>query len=289
MSEAILSQERLSDTTEAAATFLDYVNKALTDVEDKALVNALLSGFEKNVSRLETYAETYQFITSERWSTDSLCTFFCGWRSPDGAAHAVSSIVVRLLQEAEDLSRDEDKLKLMEAAWHCGEIIVEDIGLGELHGHPHHSKLYHHMASAICGSDAWRQQDRYLDPATKEFSTWVGQKRPLAPTLIEAIEMMLMTELFNTGEYNMMTPMWKAWLREHYGYSTREVNQVARFLSVHCGSVEARHFVHGAEVLALYASATSQSLDYHRIAQLSEDYVVRACEHANKMASVLKH
>jgi hypothetical protein len=287
VSQAILSKERVSDTTEGATTFLNYVNKALADVEDKALVSALLSGFEKNRSRLETYAETYRFITSEHWSPDSLCTFFCGWRSPDGAAHAVSSIVVRLLQEAEDLPRAEDKLKLLEAARHCGEIIVEDIGLGELHRHPHHSKLYHRMASAICGSDAWRQQDKYLDPATKEFSTWVGQKRPLAPTLIEAIEMMLMTELFNTGEYNMMTPMWKAWLREHYGYSTREVNRVARFLSVHCGSVEARHFVHGAEVLALYASATSQSLDYDRIAHLSEEYVVRACEHANKMASVL--
>jgi hypothetical protein len=283
----ILSKER--NITEAAATFLDYVNKALVDVEDEALVDALLSGFEKNLSRIETYAETYQFITSERWSTDSLCTFFCGWRSPDGAAHAVSSIIVRLLQESEHLSRDEDKLKLLEAARHCGEIVVEDIGLGELHGHPHHSKLYHQMASAICGSDAWRQQDKYLDPVTREFSTWVGQKRPLAPTLMEAIEMMLMAELFNTGEYNIMTPMWKGWLREHFWDSAREVNQVARFLSVHCGSVEARHFVHGAEALALYAGGTHQSLDYHRIARLSEDYVVRACEHLHKMASVLRH
>lgn len=289
MSDVILSKERLSDTTEGAATFLDYVNKALTDVEDRALVEVLLSGFEKNVGRLETYAETYQFITSERWSTDSLCTFFCGWRSPDGAAHAVSSVIVRLLQESEDLPRDEDKLKMLEAARHCGEIIVEDVGLGELHGHPHHSKLYHRLASAICGSDAWRQQDKYLDPVTKEFSTWVGETRPLAPELIDAMQMMLMAELFNTGEYNLMTPMWKAWLREHYGYSTREVNYVAQFLSVHCGSVEARHFVHGAIALALYADATSQSLDYDRIAQLSEEYVVRACEHATKMASVLKH
>lgn len=273
----------------AVATFLDYVNKALVDVKEKRLVDALLSGFERNTDRLAGYGLTYEFITSEKWSTPSLCTFFCGWRSPDGAAHAVSSIAVRLLQEAAQLERDDDKLKLLDAARHCGEIIIEDIGLGELHGHPHHSKLYYRMASALCGSDEWRLQDKYLDPRTKEFSTWVGQKRPLAPQLVEAIEMMIMTELFNTGEYNMMTPMWKAWMRQHYGYSATEVNHVASFLSVHCGSVEARHFTHAASVLDLYASATGQEIDYARIAGLSAEYVTRACEHANKMAAVLKH
>lgn len=275
--------------TEAAGNFLEYVNKALAAVDDRPLVDALYSGFEKQLDRIQGYGETYRHITSAKWSTDSLSTFFCGWRSPDGAAHAVSSIAVRLLQEAEHLPRDEDKLKLMHAARHCGEIIVEDIGLGELNGHPHHSKLYHRLASAVCGSDAWRLQDRFLNPITKEFSSWVGQKRPLAPQLIEAIEMMIMTELFNTGEYNMMTPMWKAWLRKHYGYSAGEVNQVASFLSVHCGSVEARHFSHATEVLALYADATGQAIDYDRIAALSAEYVDRACAHARKMASVLQH
>ncbi|ALV05182.1 hypothetical protein [Roseateles depolymerans] len=275
--------------SEPAATFFEYVSKALSEVPDQRLTAALISGFENNLDSLRNYAETYQHITSSKWSADSLSTFFCGWRSPDGAAHAVSSIAVRLLQEAALLPRDEDKLKLMQAARHCGEIIVEDIGLGELHGHPHHSKLYHRLASAVCGSDAWRLQDRFLNPITKEFSTWVGQKRPLAPQLIEAIEMMIMTELFNTGEYNMMTPMWKAWLRKHYGYSASEVNHVASFLSVHCGSVEARHFTHATEVLALYADATGEAIDYGRIAGLSAEYVDRACTHARKMASVLTH
>ena len=273
----------------AVTTFLDYVNKALADIGEKRLADALFSGFDRNIGQLEGYGLTYAFITSKKWSSASLCTFFCGWRSPDGAAHAVSSIAVRLLQEAAELARDDDKLKLMNAARHCGEIIIEDIGLGEMHGHPHHSKLYHRMASAICGSDAWRLQDTYLNPRTKEFSAWVGQKRPLAPQLIEAIEMMIMTELFNTGEYNMMTPMWKAWMRQHYGYTASEVNQVASFLSVHCGSVEARHFTHAASVLELYASATGQAIDYARVAELSNEYVRRACEHASKMASVLTH
>lgn len=267
--------------------FIGYVNQALVDVEDGHLAQALLSGFNSQTAALETYCETYVDMTSSNWSESSLCTFFCGWRSPDGAAHAVSSIIVRILQESASLT-DDARLKMLEAAAHCGEIIVEDIGLVEMHGHPHHSKLYYRMASAICGSDDWRLQDKFLNPITKEFSGWVGEKRPLAPQLIEVLEMMAMTELFNTGEYNLMTPLWKQWLRDVRGYSAGEASRVASFLSVHCGSVEARHFKHAAEALRLYASATGQAVDYARIARLSREYVARACEHLQKMASVLK-
>ncbi|MEO8491956.1 hypothetical protein [Pseudomonas sp.] len=267
--------------------FIGYVDQALADVEDRNLVEALMSGFYRHSERLDAYCRTYEQMTAGHWSESSLCTFFCGWRSPDGAAHAVSSIIVRILQESESLEKDA-RLKMLDAARHCGEIIIEDVGLGEMHGHPHHSKLYYRMASAICGSDDWRLQDRFLDPITKEFSSWVGQKRPLAPDLMEALEMMAMTELFNTGEYNVMTPMWKQWLRDVRGYSTGDANRVAAFLSVHCGSVEARHFHHATQALTLYASATGQSVDYRRIEQLSDEYVTRACEHLGKMASVLK-
>ena len=153
--------------------FIGYVNQALVDVEDGHLAQALLSGFNSQTAALDTYCETYVDMTSSNWSESSLCTFFCGWRSPDGAAHAVSSIIVRILQESASLT-DDARLKMLEAAAHCGEIIVEDIGLGEMHGHPHHSKLYYRMASAICGSDEWRLQDKFLNPITKEFSGWVG-------------------------------------------------------------------------------------------------------------------
>lgn len=91
-----------------------------------------------------------------------------------------------------------------------------------------------------------------------------------------------MTELFNTGEYNLMTPLWKQWLRDVRGYSAGEASRVASFLSVHCGSVEARHFKHAAEALRLYASATGQAVDYARIARLSREYVARACEHLQR-------
>ena len=93
---------------------------------------------------------------------------------------------------------------------------------------------------------------------------------------------------YRTGEYNLMTPLWKQWLRDVRGYSAGEASRVASFLSVHCGSVEARHFKHAAEALRLYASATGQAVDYARIARLSREYVARACEHLQKMASVLK-
>lgn len=267
-------------------TFIDYVNHALVNVRDKRLVDALTSGFHNHSENLSHYCNTYERITSGNWTPSSLCTFFCGWRSPDGAAHAVSAIIVRLLQESEPMSEG-NGLKMLAAARHCGEIIVEDVGLGEMRGHPHHSRLYYQMASAICGSDDWRLQDRFLDPRTKEFSDWVGQKRPLAQDLTEAIEMMMLTELFNTGEYNLMTPMWKHWLSEIRGYSAVEANRVATFLSAHCGRVEARHFQHAAEALLLYTSATRQQINYQRIEALSDEYVVRACEHLEKMAAVL--
>ncbi|WP_252091887.1 hypothetical protein [Pseudomonas sp. MWU13-3659] len=266
---------------------LSFVDQALTDVQDKRLASALRKGFDVHDDLLGDYLDTYQRITSQPWSRDSLCTFFCGWRSPDGAAHAVSSIIVRLLQESEALDDDQGRLRLLDAARHCGEIIVEDIGLGEMHGHPHHSKLYARMATAICGSDDWRLQDRYLNPVTKEFSSWVGSKRPLAPQLVEAIEMMAMTELFNTGEYNVMTPLWKDWLKQVQGKPAGEAHRIATFLSVHCGAVEAQHFFHATSALELYCQATAQALDYTRIEALSCEYVQRACEHLHKMESVL--
>ncbi|MDR3932891.1 MAG: hypothetical protein Q3X61_07020 [Escherichia sp.] len=269
-------------------TFTDYVSLALVDVKDRHLVEALTSGFHHHRDKLNKYCSTYEYITSGNWTTSSLCTFFCGWRSPDGAAHAVSAIIVRLLQESEPMS-DDNRLNMLEAARHCGEIIVEDVGLGEMRAHLHHSKLYHRMASAICGSDNWRLQDRFLDPLTTEFSAWVGQKRPLAQDLTEAIEMMMLTELFNTGEYNLMTPMWKRWLQEVRGHSSAEASRIATFLSAHCGRVEARHFQHATEALCLYTAATGQQINYQRIENLSREYVARACEHLEKMAAVLKH
>jgi hypothetical protein len=266
---------------------LSFVDQALSDVQNKRMAAALRKGFDSHANLLESYLNTYQHITSHPWSRESLCTFFCGWRSPDGAAHAVSSIVVRLLQETEALDDVQARLLMLEAARHCGEIIVEDIGLGEMHGHPHHSKLYARMASSICGTEDWRLQDRYLNPITKEFSTWVGSKRPLAPKLVEALEMMAMTELFNTGEYNVMTPLWKDWLRQVQGKSAGDAHRIATFLSVHCGAVEAQHFFHATSALELYCQANAQPLEYARIEALSCEYVQRACVHLKKMESVL--
>ena len=272
----------------ACDEFMKFVKLSLVEVDDDRLKCALLSGFDRNLDLLLEYRRTYGHITSNRWARDSLCTFFCGWRSPEGAANAVSSIIVRILQESSEMSHVEDKLKMLDAAWNCGEIIVEDVGLGELHHHPHHSKLYYRMASDICGSDDWRLQDRFLDPVTKEFSAWVEKKRPLAPDLMEALEMLIMTEIFNTGEYNLMAPMWRQCLREHYGYTALQANKTTTFLSVHCGDVEARHFRHAANALTLYAAATGQEINFERIRNLSHEYVTRACEHLGKMASVLK-
>lgn len=272
----------------SSGIFMSYVQESLTAVTDRKLSSALLSGFTNNIDRIHEYSLTYRDITSSNWTIASLCSFFCGWRSPDGAAHAVASIMIRLLQESVDLPEAARKLLLLEAARHCGEIIVEDVGLGEMHHHPHHSKLYYAMASAVCGSDDWRLQDRFLDPITKEFSGWVGQQRPLAPDLMQAIEMMIMTEIFNTGEYNLMTPMWKTWLVEQRGHSKAQANKICTFLSVHCGHVEAQHFSHATDALMLYAQAHDRPIEYDRIAALSHEYVVRACEHLGKMASVLE-
>jgi hypothetical protein len=148
-----------------------------------------------------------------------------------------------------------------------------------MQGHPHHSKLYAELATTACGSDAWRLQDEYAVPAARNFSQWVGEKRPRAPDLMEAIEMMIMTELFNTAEYNIMTPMWKGWLGATKGLSKRDVNKAASFLSVHCGPVEARHFFHATSALELYAQGVGAALEYDRIRSLSTDYVERACSH----------
>jgi len=271
----------------ASEVFKEYANQALSQVEDKKLVSVLMSGFEKNIARLNEYGETYQLITSKNWSQESLSVFFCGWRNPDGAAHAVSSIMIRLLQESDSIESVQGKLLMHEAARNCGEIIIEDVGLGELNNHPHHSKLYYKMATTICGSDNWRKQEVYLDPNTRIFSTWVGAKRPLAKDLMEAIEMMIWTELFNTGEYNLMTPMWKQWIHEYAGFPQKEVGRIAAFLSVHCGAVEARHFIHAANALLLYAKATNREINYERIEHLSNEYVVNACVHLKRMASVL--
>jgi hypothetical protein len=266
--------------------FLKYVDRALDAVDNVTLASSLRHGFERNRPLLTEYIEHYAGITSRDHGQTELLRFFCTWRSPDGAAHAVSSIIIRLLREARKKKVAAAKEKLLEAAWHCGEIIVEDVGLGEMHGHPHHSKLYAQLATVACGSDAWRRQDEYAVPASRKFSEWVGEKRPRAPDLMEAIEMMIMTELFNTAEYNIMTPMWKGWLSTSKGLAKHDANKAAAFLTVHCGPVEARHFFHATSALELYAESIGAALEYDRIRDLSTDYVSRACNHLGVMMNV---
>ena len=161
--------------------FLKYVDRALEAVDDTTLASSLRHGFECNRQLLAQYIERYAAITARDHGATELRRFFCTWRSPDGAAHAVSSIIIRLLRAAQQAAGTPAGERLLEAAWHCGEIIVEDVGLGEMHGHPHHSKLYAQLATAACGSDAWRMQDEYAVPAARSFSQWVGEKRPRAP------------------------------------------------------------------------------------------------------------
>jgi hypothetical protein len=265
--------------------FMKYVDRALDSVANVELVDSLRSGFEACPNELAAYIGNYAAITNRQHDVAELQRFFCHWRSPDGAAHAVSSIIIRLLRAANEIDEPVGKDKLRQAAWHCGEIIVEDVGLGEMQGHPHHSKLYYRFATTACESEAWRMQDENNIPAARAFSQWVGDKRPKAADLMEAIEMMIMTELFNTAEYNIMTPMWKNWLVEHKGLSKREANIAASFLSVHCGPVEAKHFFHATSALELYAQATGNALDYVRIRSLSQEYVRRACKHLSTMMS----
>jgi hypothetical protein len=259
--------------------FIKYVDRALKSVSDVELASCLRYGFECNLELLAQYVDHYSVITARDYGATELRRFFCTWRSPDGAAHAVSSIIIRLLRTAKQTVDVHARERLLEAAWHCGEIIVEDVGLGEMHGHPHHSKLYTQLATVACGSEAWRMQDEYAVPAARSFSEWVGDKRPRAPDLTEAIEMMIMTELFNTAEYNIMTPMWKDWFVTARGLDKRDANKAAAFLSVHCGPVEAKHFFHATSALELYAQGVGAGLEYERIRSLSANYVVRACDH----------
>ena len=263
--------------------FMKYVDRALDAVGNAQLVDSLRSGFEAHPQDLTHYIDSYAAITKRHHEPADLRRFFCHWRSPDGAAHAVSSIIIRLLRAAEEVEGVKGRECLRQAAGHCGEIIVEDVGLGEMEGHPHHSKLYARFATTACGSEEWRMQDAYGVPAARAFSQWVGEKRPKAPDLMEAIEMMIMTELFNTAEYNIMTPMWKTWLVENKGFDKRDASIAATFLSVHCGPVEAKHFFHATSALQLYAEGTGRSIDYDRIRALSGEYVQRATQHLSVM------
>lgn len=267
--------------------FYEYVEKGLSGVDDASLCNAIRAGFDGARDLLGRYAEAYSLITSRKWPPESLCAFFCGWRGPDAAAHAVSSIIIRILRESGSCNDDRTSKLLLQAARHCGEVIIDDIGLGEMQGHAHHSELYYRMATAICESDRWRQRKNFFAPAMCEFPAWVARKRPLAADLAEAIEMMLMAEIFNTGEYNMMTPMWKTCLREHYGFSGLRLESMTSFLNVHCGDVEAAHFRHAAKALTLYAEATGGVVHYERIRRLSREYVGNACSHIMVMSRVL--
>ena len=51
--------------------FIGYVHQALVDVEDRNLVEALLTGFENHPDKLDGYCLTYQRMTSRKWSSDS--------------------------------------------------------------------------------------------------------------------------------------------------------------------------------------------------------------------------
>ena len=266
---------------------LTFIEKTLSEVEDEKLVSAILDAFTDQAHLFAEVQAFYEELTDGHWTSDSLRSFFHGWRSPNGASDAVASLGIRLSQLGVAESQPEARDNYFRAAAACGEIIEDDVGLGRMQGREHHARLYERLASAVCGDDAWKL-DEALVPETKNFSSWVGKKRPLAEDLGEGLEMMMMTEIFNTGEYNFMYPLFRPWLKDTLGFSEEAARRDTLFLFVHTGEVEADHFKHSVDAIHRYHDARGESPNYERIQQLAHEYVERARQHFRELRSVLE-
>lgn len=218
----------------------------------------------------EKAEETFRDLTSAQdLSADQINGFLHGWRTAHLTALYVSGLMIRVQNEASETSDRKKAALLSEAAYHIGQIIVEDTGV--IGGN--HTALFDRFATGVAGNDMWRLDCNAVSECTA-FRVYVERQRTKA-SIEDGILTTAASENWNTGEYTHAAEIIPAWLQTR-GKTEKEARIISAYVTVHAGKTELGHFTHALKAWQLYCKAHDREADPYKCSQAFQDYAAHA-------------
>ncbi len=237
----------------------------------------LLETFADVGAEFASIEQGFRALTSREQNPEHLRRFFASWSQTNNSAMTVSGISNRLTLLLHRGEQVRDKEELLQTLVCLHRITDEDLAVTH---RILHSQMFHEMATGIVGDDAWLQT-RYIDATAKAFKNWKDHMSLRESDLALALITTLVHEIYTHGEVEFILPLFTTWLRDIYGFSERESDRALRWIKVHCGGTEKRHFFHAVDTMNHFERALG--IDW---AQYDHTAIVRS--YMQQKAAVLK-
>ncbi|MDG5496121.1 hypothetical protein [Niveispirillum sp. BGYR6] len=249
----------------------------LQTMPDILAKKSLIETFDSSHHDFNIIEEGFRTLTSREQDREYLRRFFASWSQTNNSAMTVSGISNRLTLTLHRGEFAGDKLELLQTLTCLHRITDEDLAVTH---RILHAQLFHEMATGIVGDDAWLQT-HYIDKSAVEFKKWKDHMSLRESDLALALITTLVHEIYTHGEVEFILPLFTHWLRDTYGFGERELDRAVRWIKVHCGGTEKRHFFHAVDAMNHFEKAFS--IDWSRY-----DHAAIVRSYMQRKAAVLK-
>lgn len=249
----------------------DHIVPVLRTMPDGPFRAPLLRGFANHKAEFAIIENGFRDLTSRRPDGETLRRFFGSWSQTNNSAMTVAGISNRLTLKLHRGEPVQDSQALLQALVSLHRIIDEDLAV------THkilHSKMFHTMATDIVGDDAWLQT-RYIDRSAADFKTWKDHMSLREPDIALGLLTTLVHEIYTHGEVEFILPLFRQWLLEHFHYTEEDTTRPLRWIAVHCGGTEKKHFFHALNTLNYYARAFEVDWEAYDLVGIVGQYLQR--------------
>ncbi len=249
----------------------------LRSMPDVSVRTPLLEAFSTVNEDFVVIENGFRTLTSREQRPDDLRRFFASWSQTNNSAMTVSGISNRLTLVLHREGHVQDKLELLQTLVCLHRITDEDLAVTH---RILHSQMFHEMATGIIGDDGWLMT-QYIDKTAIEFKKWKDHMSLREADLALALLTTLVHEIYTHGEVEFILPLFSKWLTDTYSFGERERERTLRWIKVHCGGTESRHFFHAVDAMAHYERAFGIDWTQYDLASIVHSYMA-------KKAAVLK-
>lgn len=156
---------------------------------------------------------------------------------------SVSALKVRIDKDPSYKLAEKAEIQLQ-----ISEIIAEDVGL---QGLTHHA-LFERFAHAITGTTRWHD-GATVTPEVKNFRDSLSKIRTNGD-IQDALATLIVSEIWNTGEYTHGAPIMESHLSQGTSASSFNAKNCNAYMSVHAGDTEFDHFMHAVSAFCTYSA-----------------------------------
>ncbi len=243
----------------------------LQSMPDVFAKKPLLETFSNVRDEFSLIENGFRTLTSREREPEYLRRFFASWGQTNNSAMTVSGISNRLTLTLYREEYQGDKLELLQTLTCLHRITDEDLAVTH---RILHSQLFHEMATGIVGDDAWLQTG-YIDKSALEFKKWKDHMSLREGDLALALITTLVHEIYTHGEVEFILPLFTNWLRNTYSFGERELDRAVRWIKVHCGGTEKRHFFHAVDAMSHFERAFNVDWSQYDHASIVRSYMQR--------------